>query len=175
MSIYYQFAQQENIMRLPALLLVLLVCVSACGFQLRGAQMGKLGITSISVQSHGANRLSSIVKTELQISGIKTVDSAADAEYTLLLNNESFTRNVLSVSPKTGKEEELELIYTASMAVNQADGKILLSKDTVQVTRDFTFDDDAVLGKFTEEEVLREDLVRNAASQVLRRLQAVLN
>ena len=162
-------------MKLRPLLVLVLIFASACGFQLRGSQMGKLGISSIYVQSQGANRLSSIVEAQLQISGIQIASKAADAEYLLQLKNESFTRNVLSVSPKTGKEEEFELIYRAGMSVTGANGKALLANDPVQVTRDYTFDDDAVLGKFTEEEVLREDLVRNAASLVMRRLQAVLN
>lgn len=162
-------------MKLHPLLILVLVFVSACGFHLRGSEMGRLGISSIYVQSQGANRLSAIVEAQLQISGIKTVSKAADAEYQLHLHSESFARNVLSVSPKTGKEEEFELIYKAAMTVTQADGKALLTNDPVQVIRDYAFDDEAVLGKFTEEEVLREDLVRNAASMVMRRLQAVLN
>ena len=42
------------------------------------------------------------------------------------------------------------------------------------ISSDFTFDENAVLGKFSEEAVLQEDLIRSAANQILRRLQALL-
>ncbi|MEE8321494.1 MAG: LPS assembly lipoprotein LptE [Gammaproteobacteria bacterium] len=161
-------------MKLRSLLVVLSICVSACGFHLRGSEIGELDVSSIHVQSHGAAKLASIVKTQLQIVGIETVDKATEAEYVLQLKNESFTRNVLSVSPRTGKVEEFELVYTAQMAVSQADGTPVMPGDSIRVVRDYTFDEDAVLGKFTEERILQEDLTRRAASQVLRRLQAVL-
>ena len=163
-----------NLMKLHSLLLVLSICVSACGFHLRGSQIGELDVSSIHVQSHGAAKLASIVKTQLQIVGIETVDNATEAEYVLQLKDESFKRNVLSVSPRTGKVEEFELVYTAQMAVSQADGTPVMPGDSIRVVRDYTFDEDAVLGKFTEERLLQEDLTRRAASQVLRRLQAVL-
>ena len=163
-----------NLMKLRSLLVVLSICVSACGFHLRGSQIGELDVSSIYVQSHGATKLASIVKTQLQIVGIETVDNATEAEYVLQLKDESFKRNVLSVSPRTGKVEEFELVYTAQMAVSQADGTPVMPGDSIRVVRDYTFDEDAVLGKFTEERLLQEDLTRRAASQVLRRLQAVL-
>ena len=161
-------------MKRHILLFVLLICVSACGFHLRGSQMGELGVSSINIESHGANRLASIVKTQLQIAGITITNTADEAEYILRLNNETFKRNVLSVSPSTGKVEEFELIYSAKMAVSRSDGTSVLPSDLIRVVRDFTFDEDAVLGKFTEERVLREDLTRSAASQVLQRLQVAL-
>jgi outer membrane lipopolysaccharide assembly protein LptE/RlpB len=43
------------------------------------------------------------------------------------------------------------------------------------VIRDFAFDENAVLGEFSEESIIQEDLVRHAANQVLRRLQALLS
>ena len=43
------------------------------------------------------------------------------------------------------------------------------------MTRDFAFDETEVLGEFSEESIIQEDLVRRAASQILRRLQALLS
>jgi len=136
--------------------------------------MGELGTSSINVDSRGANRLASIVKAQLQIAGITITDTAEKAEYILHLNNEAYDRNVLSVSPRTGKVEEFELIYSAKMAVSRSDGTPVLPSNSIRVVRDFTFDEDAVLGKFTEEKLLQEDLTRSAASQVLQRLQVAL-
>ena len=50
-----------------------------------------------------------------------------------------------------------------------------LSVMIASALRDFTFDEDAVLGKFSEEELLHKELIRTAANQVLRRLQALLS
>ncbi len=59
------------------------------------------------------------------------------------------------------------------MDASHSDGKLIVEDDRISASRDFTFDENAVLGKFSEEELLQEDIVRRAASQVLRRLQAL--
>ncbi len=152
----------------------LLICgLGACGFQLRGSNLQALQHSQVYVQSNGANVLAKEVKIQLQNADVIPVKSVTDAKYIINLSNESFDRRVLSVSPKTGKVEEYEITYRASLSITGSDGDTILKSEPVTAVTDYTFDEDAVLGKFEEERVLRDDIVRHAASNVLRRLQSV--
>ena len=102
-----------------------------------------------------------------------------DAHYTvtllpppLRLEKEFFNRSVLSVSADTGKVEEYQLTLTVSLTLIDSKGKELIPGDEIRLVRDYTFDEDAVLGKFEEEKVLRDELVSQAASEIIRRLNA---
>lgn len=160
-------------MKMRILMISLLLFTSACGFHLRGSQTTKFDISNVYIHSSSATKLAAEVKSQLGSSGSSVAKSAETAEYVLVLKEEHFERSVLSVSAATGKVEEFQILYTAKMDVSDGDGKVIAEDDRISASRDFTFDEDAVLGKFSEEELLRDDIVRRAASQVLRRLQAL--
>lgn len=159
----------------PRLLLIGLLCLtSACGFHLRGSLQTGFDVANIYLQSSAAPQLEKALKSRLAEAGVRVADSAANARYTVFVKEETFEKAVLSVSTTTGKVEEYQLIYQARMDAYHADGGIIVENDEVRAARDFTFDENAVLGKFSEEIIIREDLVGSAANQVLQRLQALL-
>jgi outer membrane lipopolysaccharide assembly protein LptE/RlpB len=94
---------------LVLILVILLIGLSACGFQLRGANLQALQNANVYVQSSGANVLAAEVKRQLLDADVSPVSSASDADYIVALSNESFSRKILSVSPTTGKVEEYEV------------------------------------------------------------------
>ena len=155
------------------LLLILVLALTACGFQLRGSNLGSLKNSHIYIKSGGANQLASQIKKQLEFAEIPVVQDLDKADYIIEVGNETFKRSVLSVSAQTGKVEEYEVTYNASLSVTGPDGNFLLKDEPVTAQRDFTFDEDSVLGKFDEESELREEITRYAADTVLRRLQAV--
>ena len=157
-----------------SLLLLALSSLIACGFQLRGAQMVGFTGSNIYVENENATRLKEQVELQLKGAGVKLTDSPQDATYVIRLKNEKFERSVLSVSATTGKVEEYLITYTANMDATEKGGKQLSSNDNIKLSRDYAFDEGAVLGTFSEETVIREDLVFRASSQVLRRLQALI-
>lgn len=155
------------------LLLMLTVALTACGFQLRGSNLGALKNSQIYIKSGGANQLAAQIKKQLEFAEVPVVNDSEQADYIIEVGRETFKRSVLSVSAQTGKVEEYEIDYTASVSVRGPDGKILLQDEPVTAQRDYTFDEDSVLGKFDEESKLHEELTKYAADMVLRRLQAV--
>ena len=82
---------------------------------------------------------------------------------------------MLSVSATTGKVEEYQIVFQAKIDVMHADGTYIIENEKISAIRDFAFDENAVLGEFSEESIIQEDLIRPAASRVLRRLQASLS
>ncbi len=161
-------------MKTRLLLICLLMLTSACGFHLRGSQTTNFDIANIYLNPASAPKLTNEVKTQLSDAGVTLASSSESASYIVTLREEHFDRAVLSVSASTGKVEEYQIVYIAKMDAVDADGRTITQDDKIRSARDLTFDENAVLGKFSEEELLHEDLVRHAASQVLRRLQALL-
>lgn len=156
------------------LLVILLFSLTACGFHLRGAQQNTaMPAARVYVSMAAANTVAKEVKLQLVGAGVAAVTSVADAEFTLKLENEYFNQTVLSVSAQTGKVEEYKITLTVDMSVIDANGTELLVAEQVQSARDFTFDENAVLGKVAEEKVLRDDLARQVAAQIMRRLNSV--
>jgi LPS-assembly lipoprotein len=89
------------------------------------------------------------------------------------LGNERFDRRVLSVDPRTGKVREFELGYAVDLNVTHRDGRSLIGPDTVTLLRDYVFDETAAISEFEEENLLREEMRKDAAEAILRRLQSV--
>jgi len=156
------------------ILTLLLMELSACGFQLRGTNLQAIQNVTIYVQSSGADILAAEVKRQLLDADVKRVSSASKADYTVTLSNESFQSKVLSVSPSTGKVEEYEITYNAMLKIADKNDTITVSAEPISATRDFTFEEGAVLSKVEESTVLKKDIAKQAAASVLRRLRAAV-
>lgn len=161
-------------MKMRLSLICLLLLTSACGFHLRGSQLTNFDVANIYINKSSAPKLAEEVKSQLIGAGVTLANTPDNASYVVTLKEERFEKSVLSVNAATGKVEEYQILYLAKMDASHADGQSIVEDDPVRSSRDFTFDENAVLGKFSEEELLQEDIVRRAASQVLRRLQALL-
>ncbi len=157
------------------ILAFLLTGMGACGFQLRGTNLQALQNAAVYIQSSGANILAAEIKRQLLHADIKTAPGATDADYIIMVSNESFRSRVLSVSPATGKVEEYEVTYNAMLKIAGKNGSTMMT-DTIPVTatRDYTFDEGAVLGKIEEESVLKMSIARQAAASVIRQLSAAV-
>lgn len=154
--------------RLGLLAFVLVFAVSACGFQLRG--IADLPFKSIYVQ--GANlTLKKDLIQQLKINKIKVQDSAEDAEFVLELISENYEKRILSLSGK-GLVREFELNYKASFRTRAADNPIWSQVQTVETRRDFSYNDNALLGKAEEEAGLNIDMRKDVTREIMRRLTA---
>ena len=149
------------------------ISLTACGFQMRGSQSHTVAkISQLNLRSVSADTLTREVRSQLQTDGV-AVSSAAD--YTLTLANENYKRSILSISPKTGKAEEFQLTLSARVSISKKGMKDLVSNESITASRDYLFDEDALLGKASEERVLKENLRRQLAAAVIRRLNATVN
>ena len=155
------------------LLLMLAAAMGACGFQLRGSNLDTLKNSQVFIKSNNADQLAAQIKKQLTFADVPIIKDPAKADYIVELGHETFKRSVLSVSARTGKVEEYEIDYPASLTVKGPGGKVLLQDEPVTAQRDFTFDPDAVLSKFDEEARLHDEITQYAADLVLRRLQAI--
>lgn len=164
-----------------ALLLMLLATALAqgCGFHLRGhaptARAEQAQSFSVYLRVADASPLAAELRSQLAVAKVKIRDSMEGADYALSVYGENFKQTALSVSPTTGKVEEYQIVFTLRVSISRADGELLVDNQTLRVFRDYTFDEEAALGKFVEEEGLREELLKQVVAQIIRQLSTVAN
>lgn len=145
---------------------VLMLSLQGCGFHLRGGLQDASSIPYTFLQGATGG-----VARELGNLDKFTADPAK-AQVTLNILRESFDRRVLSVGTG-GRVSEYEVIYTVSFAAQDQAGKSLIEPQTITLTRDYQFNKAQVLAEDQQEAALRRDMVRDAAQQIVRRLQAL--
>ena len=104
----------------------------------------------------------------MQAAGVDLTDDAAAASATFTLFADDTGQRVLSVSARN-VPTEYEVFYSIAYSLD-AGGDSLMPRQTLTLTRDYTYDSTLVLGKAREEELLRdaivEDLVRIVMKQI---------
>jgi len=104
----------------------------------------------------------------LRAAGVELVDSAVDATAIFTIFFDVTSQRVLSVSARN-VPTEYEVYYTITYSLD-AGTTSLMPRQTLTLTRDYTYDSTLVLGKAREEELLRgaivDDLVRIVMKQI---------
>ena len=159
--------------RMGALGLILLL--AGCGFHLRGSGMDDVALTDMPMIYLQSGNPQSGMLEELQrrgkLQGANFTQESSAAELALNITSENFDRRVLSVGT-TGKVREYELHYAVTYTVLDKEGVEKLA-NRISLVRDYRFDETRVLGKEAEEKQLRQDMVRDAAQQIMRQLRAL--
>jgi len=153
---------------------IVLVLLSACGFQLRGSVELPPVLSVTMLQSNDPwEGVAAALRIELESAGAEITTRADDATAVLKLTGERSQRRVLSVG-SAGRASEYELFEEIRFSLQDSDGGVLLKKQTLNMTRDLVFDENQLLGKVSEAEVLREQMRRALARQIITRIRASL-
>lgn len=157
-----------------SLLWVSLITLTACGWHLRGTGPDALAerVQKIAVRDSTVPEVGAQVRLILRRSGVSLVGDA-NAQAILSLSRERYDTRVLSVDPDTGKATEYEVGYQIMVSVTRPDGTVLLAPEALELNRDYTFDETAVLGKYAEENLLRNEIRVEAAESIVRRLDSI--
>jgi LPS-assembly lipoprotein len=155
--------------------------LASCGYHLRGAYQLPPQMATTVIRSDNMNgELVRGLKRSLQISGINVVSEVnpsdgkivKQSEVTVLrIFKESQRKRVLSVDIN-GRVREFELYYRLSIELTGADG-FFVPEQSLELSRDFLFDPEDVLGKSDEEADLLRDMQRDMVRLIMLRLQAV--
>ena len=151
------------------LVLVLALAVPACGFRLQGHTPLPPELRSPYIETQ--DRQSEFVQSlghVLRISGAHPVLDKDAATAILNISRDQFVRRVLAVTANN-QPTEYELTYTIRVAVSSG-GRELLPSQELSSTRAYSFDERLLLAKSHEEDVLRQDMARDLADRVMRRL-----
>jgi len=152
-----------------ALALVLLAALAGCGFQLRGSATLPFDTVYVPGASGG---IALDLKRNIQAgTNAKVVDDPKNAQAVLEFTREERQKVILSLTG-TGAVSEYQLRYLVSFRVHDAKGKDYVPTNTIELTRDVTFNDAQVLAKETEEQLLYRDMQSDMVQQIMRRLAA---
>ena len=153
-------------------LVVSLVVLSGCGFQLRGSIELPEELSEVALEGTRPNgELGVAVRNGFSRVGGQVVDSKTRAQSVLIITQDSSSRRVLSVD-SIGQANEYELAYTLGFRLDDPNGVNRVVQQSINLRRQFRFDPDLTLAKADEEARLVREMRQDAVRQMLRRLKA---
>ena len=150
----------------------LALALGACGFHLQGT--AKLPPTLERTHVAAEDRYTEFNRAladALRASGVRLAAARADATAVVEVLEDVTGQRVLSVSARN-TPREYEVYYTVRYRVTAGDRE-LLAPQSLTLTREYSFDETALLAKEREQELLREALARELSALVMRRLAAL--
>lgn len=155
-----------------ALLLVCMLTLASCGWRLQGtARLPEVLATAYVDAKDPYTDFNRALRESLIASGANVVDDRALATAVVRIRSDVSGQRVLSVSARN-TPEEFQVFYIVEYSV-ESDGRELIALDKIEMTRDYSYDERAVLAKQREQAVLREALARDLAGMIVRRLAAL--
>jgi LPS-assembly lipoprotein len=149
------------------------VLLTGCGFHLQGHTALPAVVREPFVEA--PDRQSDFVqylRHALLSNGAQLTPERDKASAVVSILRDSVARRVLSVSA-TNQPNQYEVTYTVGFSVSAPGGKELLPPQEVSATRTYSFDERLLLAKNHEEEILRQDMARDLADMVMRRLASL--
>jgi LPS-assembly lipoprotein len=155
-----------------AMLLAGCAGMAACGFRLAGNDPlpGILARPYLSVKDPYTD-FAREFEHQLKSAGALVQDVRARSTATIGVTKDVVAQRTLSVSARN-IPTEYELTYTVTFGVQGPDRE-LLAPQTISLSRDFSFDENALLAKDHESDILRRQMARDLVAIALRRLTSL--
>jgi len=147
--------------------------LAACGFHLQGHTPLPAAVKSPYVEA--PDRQSDFVqylRHDLLSNGAQLKQEKSEASAVVSILRDSVARRVLSTSA-TNQPNQYEITYTVAFSVTAAAGQELLAPEELSATRTYSFQEQLLLAKGHEEDILRKDMARDLAELVMRRLSSL--
>ena len=148
------------------------LALSSCGYSMRGTINIPDLIKSVSVQSSEYSELVDIINASLVASDINLSTSKNKDIYKILILSENFNRRQLSINI-SGRVNEYELIYDVNFELQAPNKKAV--KEKITLYRDYSFDENNVMGNTDREDEIRKNMMSTASSLIFHKLKASAN
>ena len=153
---------------------LLMLSLTACGFQLRGSASVPEALKTLYIQGvntrqdeFGIELKRALIRNDIRV--VEDYEEGA-ALFTVLENR--FKRHVLSVG-SDAKVREYEIETWVVYQISDENGELIGNKQRVEARRDYQFDRGQILAMDEQERVLRDDLNKQMVQSILRRLSAM--
>ena len=165
-------ADTDSRLRILAAEIITGALLAGCGFHLQGATSmpPAMKVTYIDAEDERSTFLLTLERS-LKTSGSTITPNRAEATAVVRIEHDETGQRVLSVSA-ANKPTEYEIFYTIKYSVT-SEGKELLSTQTLTLTRDYSFDEETLLAKGHEEDILRQALANDLTGIVMSRLASL--
>ena len=166
-------AARLQLMRAFAALLIVTL-LAGCGFKLRGSNgTYHMPFHTIYVGFPDTSPLGTELKRNLRAADdVVVVDKPEGADAQLVVMSETRGRQILSLN-NLGRVREYLLTYTLTFRVMDAKGEQLLPPTEITLKRSMEFNEQEVLAKEAEANLLYRDMQSDLVQQILRRLAAM--
>lgn len=153
----------------PLFILGLCLSLMACGFHLRG-QGANSQLSFKTVQITGAGVAAQELRKALVMqTGVQLVAQNGEAQINIL--NEGSNKQILSVDD-LGKVVQYRVFYRVNFNAS-ANGQVLLEDTTISLMRTLQWDENVLLANENEEGKLIIEMQRDAAQQIIRRVNSM--
>jgi len=161
----------------PVASMLLVTCcllLVSCGFHLRGTSSVALPpeLSTLRVTMGGKGYPPLLVEVRnalLALGSVRLTDDVSASVPVLRLHSESSASQVLAIDG-SGRISAYLLNYRVDYSLTGADKKPLLQKQSVKLQREYGFDRLNVLASEKQSEFLQNEMRRDVAQQILRRL-----
>ncbi len=156
-------------------ILVLALVLSGCGFHLRGALALPDDTPPVRVISTTPySELVTILERNLRSAGATVADDDAKGDLARLeIVSERWGDLPIAVDEQ-GRAQEFSLRYAAIFAFRNPDGSEMVPQQVVELSRDYVSPPEDATGTSTEREILADELRREMAASILRRIDSVI-
>jgi LPS-assembly lipoprotein len=145
-----------------------LVLVASCGFQLRGSST--LPFDAIYLPGGATVGIALDLKRNIEAgTNARVVQDAKQADAVLQFTQELRNKEVISLTA-SGRVREFRLVYQVGFRVHDAKGADYVPLTQLSLNRDITFNDEAILAKEAEEQLLFRDMQTDMVQLIMRRL-----
>ena len=144
--------------------------LAGCGFRVRGT--ADLPFETLYVPGTKGSGIALDLMRNIQAgTSTKVVDDPKGAQAVLQFTQEAREKEILSLTG-TGRVREFRLRYRVGWRVHDGKGGDFVPQNTLEITRDVSFNDAEVLAKEAEEQLLFRDMQTDMVQQIMRRLAA---
>ena len=157
-------------MKLNIMLISALLVLSSCGYSMRGAISIPSSIKSVSVVSSEYSELVNILNSSLVSSNIGTSTSKDNDIHRIVILSEAFNRRQLSINI-SGRVNEYELIYEVNFELKVPNKEAV--KDRIILYRDYSFDENNVMGNSDREEYIKKGMMSTVSTLVFNKFIAL--
>ena len=154
----------------PLLALCLAATLGGCGFALRGS--ANLPYESLYIDLPANNALGVELARNLRAgTNTRIVEQRSQAQAILQASAETRSKTILSLG-SSGAVREFRLRYGFSWRLINQNGADIAAPRKLEIERDYSFNDNQVLAKESEETLLYRDMQTDMVQQVMRHLAA---
>jgi LPS-assembly lipoprotein len=152
---------------MKAFLASTLLLLAGCGFQLRGT--ADVPFESVYVPNTTGGVALDLKRNIQAGTHAKVVSDPKEADAIFAFSEETKTKAILSLTG-AGRVSEYQLRYRVGFRVHDGKGGDYVPQQTIQLTRDVSFNDSEILAKESEEQLLYRDMQSDMVQQIMRRL-----
>jgi LPS-assembly lipoprotein len=151
---------------------IALLALAGCGFHPRGQYALPADVAPLRVEGSDAyNPLALGLTRMLERSG--NAASNQSAASVLKITGEAWENAPISID-QFAQVREYSLRYRVDFVLQSADGQPRTEPQSIELRREYAFDQDASAGSPAEQELIRRELQRDMEAAILRRLDVLL-